>query len=72
MEIVDRDVARFLAEKTEAQRLEIGWGMQRSAVRMITRILRGEHPDHRLLKIAAVFVASGTKLNQRCLMLFLA
>lgn len=45
MEIVDREMARFLAQKTEAQRLQIGWGMQRSAVRMMTRILRAEHPD---------------------------
>jgi len=45
MEIVDRDMARFLAEKTEVQRLEIGWGMQRSAVRMMRRVIRAEHPD---------------------------
>ncbi len=45
MEIVDRDMARFLAQKTEAQRLQIGWGMQRWAVRMMRRILRAEHPD---------------------------
>ncbi|NQT39638.1 MAG: hypothetical protein HQ581_19225 [Planctomycetes bacterium] len=45
MELVDRDMARILAEKTEAQRLQIGWGMWRSAVRMMTRILRAEHPD---------------------------
>ena len=36
---------RVLAAKTEAERLEIGWGMWRSAVRMMTRILRAEHPD---------------------------
>ena len=45
MEIVDRDMARVLAEKTEAERLQIGWGMQRAAVRMMTRIIRSEHPD---------------------------
>jgi len=45
MEIVDRDMARVLAEKTEAERLQIGWGMQRSAVRMMTRIITAEHPD---------------------------
>ncbi len=43
MEIVDHDMARILAEKTEVQRLQIGWGMQRSAVRMMTRIVRSEH-----------------------------
>lgn len=45
MEIVDRDMARVLAEKTEVERLQIGWGMQRSAVRMMTRIIRAERPD---------------------------
>jgi len=45
IEIVDRDMARVLAEKTEAERLRIGWGMQRSVRRMMTRIVRAEHPD---------------------------
>jgi hypothetical protein len=45
MEIVDPAMARVLAAKTEVQRLVIGWGMWRSAVRMMTRILRAEHPD---------------------------
>ncbi len=44
MEIVDRDMAKVLAAKTEAERLQIGWGMWRSAVRMMTRILRAENP----------------------------
>ena len=44
MEIVDRDMARVLAAKTEAERLQIGWGMWRSAVRMMTRIVRVENP----------------------------
>lgn len=45
MEIVDRRMAGILAEKTEGERLRIGWGMQRAAVRMMRRILRSEHPD---------------------------
>ena len=45
MEIVDHDMARVLAEKTEVERLQIGWGMQRTAVRMMARIIRAEHPD---------------------------
>jgi hypothetical protein len=45
MEIVDREMARVLAGKTEAQRLQIAWGMRRSALRMMRRILRAEHPD---------------------------
>jgi hypothetical protein len=44
MEIVDRDMARVLAAKTEVERLRIGWGMWRSAVRMMTRMLRAENP----------------------------
>jgi hypothetical protein len=45
MEVVDREMARILAEKTEVERLQIGWGMQRSARRMMTRIIRAEHSD---------------------------
>jgi len=45
MEIVDREMARILAEKTEAERLQIGWGMQRAARRMMTRVIRAENPD---------------------------
>ena len=44
MEIVDRDMAQVLAAKTEAERLQIGWGMWRSAVRMMTRMIRADHP----------------------------
>ena len=44
MEIVDRKMARVLAAKTEVERLQIGWGMWRSAVRMMTRMIRAENP----------------------------
>lgn len=43
-EIVDREMAHVLAQKTEAERLQIAWGMWRSARRMITRIVAAEFP----------------------------
>jgi hypothetical protein len=42
IEIVDRQVARILAEKSEAQRLQAAWGMWRFAQRMITQLVRAE------------------------------
>ncbi len=45
IETVDADMAAVLAEKSEAERLLIGWGMWRSARSMISRLLRSEHPD---------------------------
>jgi hypothetical protein len=45
MKIVDRDMARVLAEKTETERLQIAWGMWRSARRMITRVVAAEYPS---------------------------
>jgi lauroyl/myristoyl acyltransferase len=45
MEIIDRDMARVLAEKSEAERLQIAWGMWRSARRMIACIIAAESPE---------------------------
>ncbi|WP_437227889.1 hypothetical protein SH661x_000607 [Planctomicrobium sp. SH661] len=45
MEIVDREMAAVLAAKTPRERLEIGWGMWRSARRMLMNLIRAEHPD---------------------------
>lgn len=42
IEIVDPDMARVLAGKTEAERLRIAWGMWRSTRRMLTRIVQAE------------------------------
>jgi len=53
VEIVDRDMAKVLAEKTEAERLQIGWGMQRAARRMMTRLVRAERPTWSDKQIAA-------------------
>ena len=44
-EVVDWEMARVLAAKTEAERLQIAWGMSRSARRMITRIVAAESPN---------------------------
>ena len=44
IEVVDDDMARVLAAKTGAERLEIAFGMFRSARRMLTSHLRTEHP----------------------------
>lgn len=45
MEVVDDDMARVLSAKTGAERLAIGFGMFRSARRMLTSQLRAEHPE---------------------------
>ncbi len=45
IEIVDRDMAAILRTKTEAERLQIAWGMWRSARTMLDNLLRAEHPD---------------------------
>lgn len=38
-------MAEILAAKTEAERLEISWGMWRSARRMLTNLVTAEHSD---------------------------
>ena len=45
IEIVDRHMARILAHKSEAERLQIAWGMWRSARGMLHRHIRSENPD---------------------------
>jgi hypothetical protein len=45
IEIMDREMAKVLAAKTEAERLEISWGMWRSARRMLTNLVTAEHSD---------------------------
>lgn len=39
------EMARVLAAKTERERLQIAWGMYRSARRMVQRIVQFEHGD---------------------------
>lgn len=45
VEIVDEDVARILRTKTGAERLQIAFGMYTAARRMLTNLLRADHPD---------------------------
>jgi hypothetical protein len=45
IEVVDPDMAAVLKDKTEAERLAIGWGMWRSARDMMCHLLRAEHRD---------------------------
>ena len=42
---IDPEMARVLAAKTERERLQIAWGMYRSARRMLQRIVQFEHCD---------------------------
>ncbi len=44
IEVVDDEMAGILAAKTGAERLEIAFGMWRSARTMIASQLRSEHP----------------------------
>ena len=63
VEVVDADMAAVFANKSEAERLHIGWGMWRSARSMINRLLRSEHPDWSTEQIdteVARRLASGT------------
>lgn len=45
VEIVDEEVARILRAKTGAERLQIAFGMYTSARRMLTSMLKSDHPD---------------------------
>ncbi|MSU80192.1 MAG: hypothetical protein EXS16_19130 [Gemmataceae bacterium] len=45
IEIVDRQMAAILREKTEAERLQIAWGMWHFAREMIENTLRAERVD---------------------------
>jgi hypothetical protein len=44
-EMIDEDMAAVLRQKTGAERLEIAFGMFRSARAMIVNHLRSKHPD---------------------------
>ena len=46
-DVIDDEMAAVLAEMTEQQRLEIAFGMWRSARAMIQAIVAAEHPDWR-------------------------
>ena len=62
-DVIEPDMARVLAKKTEAERLQIGWGMWRSARRMIERIVAAESPEispEELQNIVARRLSHGT------------
>lgn len=44
-DVIEPEMARVLAAKTEAERLRIAWGMWRSARKMIERIVAAESPE---------------------------
>ena len=44
-DVIDDAMAAVLAQKTEQERLEIAFGMWRSARAMIRAIVAAEHPD---------------------------
>ena len=45
MDVIHPEMVRVLAAKSEAERLQIAWGMWRSAYRMVQRIVAMECPD---------------------------
>jgi hypothetical protein len=44
-EVVDRQTAAILREKSPAERLAIAHGMWRFARNMLLNVLQGQHPD---------------------------
>lgn len=44
-DVIQPEMVRVLSAKSEVERLQIGWGMWRSAYRMVQRIVAQEHPD---------------------------
>jgi Rv0078B-related antitoxin len=45
IEVIDAEIVAILRQKTEAERLQIAWGMWRMARDMLLNLLRSEHPD---------------------------
>jgi hypothetical protein len=45
IEMVDREMARILATKTERERLEIAWGLWRTARDMLRNLVSSQSPD---------------------------
>jgi len=63
IEIIDRDMARFLTQKTEAERLRVAWGMWRSARRMLTLQITSENSgqsESQILQEVSRRLSSGT------------
>lgn len=51
VETMDREMSDVLARKTEAERLQISWGMWRSARKMLLRLVRSEHADWSITQV---------------------
>ena len=45
IEMIDRDMARILQTKTDAEHLAIAWDMRKSAPDLLGNLLRSEHPS---------------------------
>lgn len=45
IEVMDDDMAEILKKKTPQERLEIAFGLWRSARKMLTSFLRSQHPE---------------------------
>ncbi|MDZ4818984.1 MAG: hypothetical protein SGJ20_08435 [Planctomycetota bacterium] len=43
--VVDWESAKIYAAMTERERLQVAWGMWRSARKMVARIVAAEHPE---------------------------
>lgn len=44
-DVIDPMMVQILAAKTESERLEIAWGMWRSARDMLSNLVAAEHPE---------------------------
>ena len=45
LDVIQPEMVRVLAAKSEAERLQLAWGMWRSAYRMVQRIVAIEFPE---------------------------
>ena len=53
-DVIQPEMARVLAAKTESERLRIAWGMWRSARRMTERIVAAERPELSAVEVQTI------------------
>jgi hypothetical protein len=53
-DVIQPEMARVLAAKTEAERLQIAWGMWRSARKITERIVAAERPQLSLVEVQTI------------------
>ena len=53
-DVIQPEMARVLAAKTESERLRIAWGIWRSARRMIERIVAAERPELSAVEVQTI------------------